>query len=135
MHGLDRLDCAQPPAGAQARVVVEAANVLGAEAPSWLVAQLLGLDSAEEVIEWLQPAAPAGLVVTRPELPDDICFAHALVREAAYTSLSAQRRTDLHRRAAELLQELVVGRDSRRCRFTARGSGHGLGGPRTRRTA
>jgi hypothetical protein len=50
-------------------VVVEAASVLGAEAPSWLVAQLLGLDSAEEVIEWLQPAVPAGLVETRPELP------------------------------------------------------------------
>jgi DNA-binding CsgD family transcriptional regulator len=95
-------------AGPQASVVVEAASVLGAEAPSWLVAQLLGLDSAEEVMEWLQPAVPAGLVETRPELPDDICFAHALVREAAYTSLPAQRRTDLHRRAAELLEELAV---------------------------
>jgi hypothetical protein len=85
--------------------------VLGVEAPSWLVAQLLGLDSAEEVIEWLLPAVPAGLVESHPELPDDICFAHALVREAAYTSLPAQRRTDLHRRAAELLEELAVGRD------------------------
>ena len=98
-------------AGPQARVVVEAASVLGAEAPSWLVAHLLGLESAEEVFEWLRPAIPAGLVETRPELPDDICFAHALVREAAYTSLPAQRRTDLHRRAAELLEELAVGHD------------------------
>jgi DNA-binding CsgD family transcriptional regulator len=98
-------------AGPQARVVVEAASVLGAEAPSWLVAQLLGVNSAEEVMEWLQPAVPAGLVETRPAAPNDICFAHALVREAAYASLPAQRRTELHRRAAELLEGLAIGHD------------------------
>jgi len=98
-------------AGPQATVVGETTSVLGAQAPSWLVAQLLGVDSAEEVMEWLRPAVPAGLMEIRPELPDEICFAHALVREAAYASLPTQRKTDLHRRAAELLEELAVGHD------------------------
>jgi hypothetical protein len=40
-------------------------------------------------------------------------FAHALVRSAAYASLSPQRRAALHRRAAELLESLAIAQDER----------------------
>ena len=59
-------------------------------------------------------ARGAGRASGRPvAIGTQVRFAHALVRGAAYASLSPQRRAALHRRAAELLEPLAIGRDER----------------------
>ena len=100
-------------AGPRAAAAVQAASVLGVVAPTWLLARLLDLDSADEADLWLRPAVPAGLLQSRSAPRPEVCFAHALVRDAAYALLPAPRRMDLHRRAAELLEPLAVGHDER----------------------
>jgi DNA-binding NarL/FixJ family response regulator len=100
-------------AGPRATAAVEAASVLGAVAPIWLLARLLDLDSADDADVWLRPAVPAGLLQIRSAPRPEVCFAHALVRDAAYALLPATRRIDLHRRAAELLEPLAIGHDER----------------------
>jgi DNA-binding CsgD family transcriptional regulator len=97
-------------AGPDAAAAVEALSVLGAEAEPELVARLLDLDSGSTAIEVLRPAVPAGLVEIA-SAGASVRFAHALVRDAAYASLSAPRRATLHRRAAELLEPAAAGRD------------------------
>ena len=97
-------------AGPDAAAAVEALSVLGSDVEPELVARLLDLDSGGSAIELLRPAVPAGLV----ELASagaSVRFAHALVRDAAYASLSAPRRAALHQRAAEVLEPVAAGRD------------------------
>jgi predicted ATPase len=55
----------------------------------------------------LRPAVPAGLIEISTTPGEEIRFAHALVRDVAYASLTPSRRADLHRRAAELLEPLA----------------------------
>ncbi len=100
---------AMEAAGPDAADLAAALSVLGAEADPGLLAGLVGAESAGAVVESLLPAVPAGLV----ELPPSgtVRFAHALVRDAAYASLSPARRRALHRTAAELLEPLAVSRD------------------------
>jgi DNA-binding CsgD family transcriptional regulator len=97
-------------AGPDAAAAVEALSVLGSEAEPDLIARLLDLDSGGIAIELLRPAVPAGLVEIA-SAGASVRFAHVLVRDAAYASLSAPRRAALHRRAAELLEPAAVGRD------------------------
>ncbi len=98
-------------AGPQVAADVEALSVLGPVLEPDVVAGLLGVDAPSAAIERLLPAVPAGLVEIHSG--DRVRFAHALVRDAAYASLSPSRRTALHRTAAELLEPLAVGRDER----------------------
>jgi predicted ATPase len=97
-------------AGPDAAAAVEALSVLGSEVEPELVARLLGADNGGTVIELLRPAVPAGLVEVA-SAGASVRFAHVLVRDAAYASLSAPRRIALHRRAAELLEPVAAGRD------------------------
>jgi DNA-binding CsgD family transcriptional regulator len=97
-------------AGPDAAAAVEALSVLGSEAEPDLIARLLDLDSGGTAIELLRPAVPAGLVEITSAAAS-VRFAHVLVRDAAYASLSAPRRAALHRRAAELLEPVAIGRD------------------------
>ena len=99
-------------AGAEVAAAVEAVSVVGTGAPSWLVAQLLELEATDDVVALLRPAVPAGLLLLAPEESNtDIRFAHALVRDVVYASLPPTRRRELHRRAAEALSPLAIGRD------------------------
>jgi DNA-binding CsgD family transcriptional regulator len=91
-----------------ATAAVEALSVLGADAEPGLLARLTDVDTAGAAIELLLPAVPAGLVEVDPS---SVRFAHGLVREAAYASLAPQRRAELHRRAAEVIEPLAVGHD------------------------
>jgi DNA-binding NarL/FixJ family response regulator len=100
-------------AGPVASAAVEAVSVLGTEAPASLVAGLLDQESAAEAVASLRPAVPAGLIEISSAPGEEIRFAHALVRDAAYASLTSSRRADLHRRAAELLEPFAVGHDER----------------------
>jgi len=99
--------------GPEAARAVEALSVLGPEAELDLLARMLGVGSPSAATELLLPAAPAGLVEGLSPSSTQVRFAHALVRGAAYASLSPRRRAVLHRRAAELLEPLAVGRDER----------------------
>ena len=85
------------------------ASVAGLQVPDWLVAGLLGLASPDDARTLLRPAVPAGLVEIGPN--GEIRFAHALVRDAVYATLPADRRRTLHARAAELLELDAVGHD------------------------
>lgn len=107
------VSAAMRTAGPVTSGAVEAVSVLGVEAPAWLLAGLLGEESAAEAVALLRPAVPAGLIEIRTAPGEEIRFAHALVRDAAYASLTPSRRAELHRRAAELLEPLAVGHDER----------------------
>lgn len=95
-------------AGPEAAAAVEALSVLGPEEPE-VLARMLDADPPAAVERFL-PAVPAGLVEIGPS---GVRFAHVLVRDAAYATLSPSRRATLHRTAAELLEPLAVGRDDR----------------------
>src|SRR5262249_60407181 len=86
---------------ATAQTILRQAAVLGADAD----ADVLGdVASAEEHV--LLDAIEAGLLtglVTEPG-PGRIRFAHALVRDTLYQSLSRLRRSRLHARAAETIE-------------------------------
>ena len=99
--------------GPDAAHAVEALSVLGPEAELDLVARLIGASSPGAAVELLLPAVPAGLVEHLSPASSQVRLAHALVRSAAYASLSPQRRAVLHRRAAELLEPLAIARDER----------------------
>ena len=112
------VSAAMRAAGPIVSTAVEAASVLGTEAPAWLLAGLLGEESlgeesVAEVVALLRPAIPAGLLEISAAPGEEIRFAHALVRDAAYASLTPSRRANLHQRAAELLEPLAVGHDER----------------------
>jgi DNA-binding CsgD family transcriptional regulator len=101
-------------AGPTAGAAVQALSVLGPEAEPEVLARLIGVHPASAVVERLHPAVPAGLLVApSPADGGPIRFAHALVRDAVYASLPPARRTVLHRRAAQLLEPLAIGRDDR----------------------
>ena len=58
----------------------------------------------DELIDVLEAAVAAGLVVEDTEQVDRFSFAHALVRETLYERPIASRRVRLHRRVAEALE-------------------------------
>ena len=97
-------------AGPDAAAAVQALSVLGSEAGAEMVARLIDVDSVDAAIESLLPATSAGLVEVAGS---HVRFAHALVRDATYASLTPQRRRKLHRTAAEVLEPLAIGRDAR----------------------
>ena len=79
-------------------------NVLGRVAES----------PAEAVLELLDEAAEAGILVDASDAEDDgaalplsrYAFSHALMREALYEELSGPERVRLHRRVGEVLEQL-----------------------------
>lgn len=97
--------------GEDAARAVGALSVLGPDADPDLLARVLGIDSTADALERIQPAVPAGLVEVLPTAGGRVRFAHALVRDAAYASLTPGQRKALHRRTAEVLAPLAVVRD------------------------
>ena len=79
------------------------AAIIGRDFDPALVEQLLGLDE-EEFLTALEEALASGIVLERASEPGRYSFSHALVREAVYESMSAQRRQRLHARVGEALE-------------------------------
>ena len=89
------LDRASP----DARLLVETSAVAGSDWPLGVLARAAGVgDPAAALAEGVS----AGLVVEVAGLPPHVRPAHALVRAAVLSSLTAARRLDLHARLAEV---------------------------------
>jgi predicted ATPase/DNA-binding SARP family transcriptional activator len=61
---------------------------------------------AERLLEALEEAAERRIVEEEAGAPGRYTFAHALIRETLYTSLSGPRRVRLHRRIGAILEQL-----------------------------
>lgn len=89
---LDRLDD-------DSKFVVQMASVLGSEFERDTLAALLGNASSERyVIDLLR----RGILVEKGE-SDSLGFRHALIQEAAYSTILIRTRRDLHQRVADFL--------------------------------
>ena len=73
------------------------------------VVQALVSSSADRVIEALEEAIAAGLVLEVADAVDRFSFSHALARDAIYGRLSRTRRLRLHLRVAGALEALGAG--------------------------
>jgi AAA ATPase domain len=58
----------------------------------------------DELLDTLEAAVSAGLIVEAPDVIDRFAFAHSLVRETFYERPIASRRLRMHRRVAEALE-------------------------------
>ena len=84
------------------RTLVHAA-VIGRHFDVELLASIVELGEAE-VVDHLETALQAQLVVEVPDVVDQYNFAHALVRETLYSTVSLSRRVRLHRTVGEALE-------------------------------
>lgn len=80
------------------------AAVIGREFDPAFVERLLGL-AEEEFLRALEEALASGIVLERGAEPGRYSFSHALVREAVYESMSAERRQRMHARVGEALEQ------------------------------
>jgi DNA-binding SARP family transcriptional activator/tetratricopeptide (TPR) repeat protein len=60
----------------------------------------------DELLGVLDEAVDARVVISVPDAPGRLRFAHALIRETLYDQLTTPRRVQLHRRVAEALEAL-----------------------------
>jgi class 3 adenylate cyclase len=63
--------------------------------------------SEEELLELLEEAVAASVLVESTSVPGRFSFAHALINHTLYEDLGTTRRARLHRRVGEALEELV----------------------------
>ena len=68
-----------------------------------LIEDLAGLDE-NAVLDGLEEAVAARIIVEESEAPGCFSFAHIMVRETLYNGMTAARRIRLHRRVGELLE-------------------------------
>jgi DNA-binding CsgD family transcriptional regulator len=82
--------------------LLDFAAVLGAEFEAGLIAE--ATDSAlVDVLEALERAEAAGLILATPDRPGRIVFVHDLFRSARYDAMSTHRRLRLHQQVAAVL--------------------------------
>jgi tetratricopeptide (TPR) repeat protein len=91
--------------GDRVRDPLAAASVIGQEFDLELVGRMLDAD-ADAVIDAVDAAAEAALVVAPRHPGDRYAFAHGLIVTTLYDALGPARRGQLHRRAATALEEL-----------------------------
>jgi DNA-binding winged helix-turn-helix (wHTH) protein len=84
--------------------LLEAGAVLGREFPLVLAADVAGL-SREDATEALDVAVARGVIEVTPGPRGAVRFAHALYREAVYEGIAPGKRTRLHLRAADRIEQ------------------------------
>ena len=87
--------------GEETRRTLGVASVVGQDFDAYLVAEVAGLE-IESCLDRLESGERAGLLV---ELPGHFAFAHVLVGRALYDGLGSSRRSMLHRRIAEAIEQ------------------------------
>jgi predicted ATPase/class 3 adenylate cyclase len=93
----------------EAQGLLEAAAVIGGEAPLAVLAQV-GELSEEALFEPLEEVEDAGFLAEQPGAPGTFQFAHTLVRETLYEALPRRRRVQLHRRVGVVMEKLHAAR-------------------------
>jgi DNA-binding SARP family transcriptional activator len=84
---------------------LKVASVIGRDFDSSLLETVLGFDE-ERFLRAFEVALDAGLVNESPGEPGRYSFAHPLIRETLYASMSSHRRTRVHRRVGIALERL-----------------------------
>ncbi len=92
-----------------ARRALSAAAVLGREFDLDVLERVAG-DGGEDLLAAIDEALAEQLLVAGSDRIGRFAFVHALIRESVHDELSAARRPQLHRRAAEALEELYPSR-------------------------
>jgi class 3 adenylate cyclase/DNA-binding SARP family transcriptional activator/tetratricopeptide (TPR) repeat protein len=87
---------------AQTREAIAAAAVLGSEFELAALERMTGTDP-DELLDAMDRALEASVLVESVELVGRYAFAHGLIRETIYARLSAARRARLHARAGDAL--------------------------------
>jgi class 3 adenylate cyclase len=90
----------------EARELLTLASVIGIEFDLDVLVELTG-DAEDAVLDHLDRALDAQVVVESPGAPDRFAFTHALVREAVHLDIGASRRLRLHKRVAEALERIA----------------------------
>lgn len=85
-------------------LALKCASALGRSFAQPLLAQLLEL-SELQLLEQLAPALGCGILRASSACASQLCFAHALVRNAVYAELASHRRSQLHLQIAQLLEQ------------------------------
>ncbi|HUA95816.1 MAG TPA: AAA family ATPase, partial [Acidimicrobiales bacterium] len=91
--------------GEETRRVLSHAAVIGRDFDLDLLARVANLDD-ERVLDVIDGAAAAGVVNEVEGAVERFSFAHALIQTTLYQDLGHTRRSRLHRRIAETLEEL-----------------------------
>ncbi len=91
--------------GPQCRDALTYASVIGSRFDLNVLERVAQID-ADELIELLDGAVQAALVQERGDRVGSFMFAHDLIHHALYEDVGPTRRTRLHRRVAEALEEL-----------------------------
>jgi class 3 adenylate cyclase/tetratricopeptide (TPR) repeat protein len=92
------------------RNVLSLAAVIGRDFDLGLLARVSDVGE-DELLDLLEVATEAALVVEDPDVAGRFSFSHALVQHTLYSDLGATRRARAHRRVAETL-EALYGTDS-----------------------
>lgn len=94
--------------GGNALQILSTALVMGYEFDVGALAMSLGLDE-EDVLDVIDSANSAAIVVEVPSSPGRHRFSHALVQQTLYEGLSSTRRARAHRMVAEQLEQRMGG--------------------------
>ncbi len=90
--------------GERARGVLTCAAVIGRDFDLDLLVEV-AREEEEDVLDMLEAAVEASVLLERSDRPGSFSFAHALVNHTLYDEFGATRRSRLHRRVAEALEE------------------------------
>jgi class 3 adenylate cyclase len=96
--------------GEEATKVLSTASVIGREFDLELLAETSKVDE-DALIDLLEEAQRAAVVIELTDSPGRYSFAHALVQHTLYEDLGATRRTRLHKTVGEAI-ERIYGSDS-----------------------
>ncbi len=91
--------------GDDVRQILMAASVVGRSFDLDLLKRLLDR-SEDEILDALDTALEASVVIESSERGGQFSFSHALINHTLYEQLSATRRARMHRRVAEALEHL-----------------------------
>ena len=94
--------------GESSRSALAAAAVIGRDFDVDLLLEVTGLGE-DELLDLLEKAVEASILMERANRPGSFTFAHALITHTLYEDLDATRRARLHKRVAEAIEETCGG--------------------------